>query len=356
MRLRPMAIPLLWRRTTLAGALVVAVGATPLAADTPAPPLVAFEQFLKFQATMESQADKHRVFVERFSIIGGGVAAFLLAGFGGVITWMGYRSRKDIRQEVNEQLAREVRSQLADASRLAQDELRAATAVQLKEEVNRYVTELKLSIKDQVAAIQGQIDDLKVELDAKAREAADEISRRLDELSVRTNAASQVLFEQAPASGAATASSSDGQAGDAAMTRVGANALSGLRILWVDDYPGNNDGPAAVLRALDVQITTSLDTEDALGLLDKTPRAFDLILSDMGRKSSPQAGVILIQRMRATGHSHPVIIYCSNRAAREFGKDALQAGASAVVGGGPAELFSAIRSMLMERPGPAAAT
>jgi CheY-like chemotaxis protein len=99
--------------------------------------------------------------------------------------------------------------------------------------------------------------------------------------------------------------------------------LEGATVLWVDDQPANNQYERQALEALGMRIVLSTSTDDAL--LKTQQRAFDAIISDMGRPPDARAGYTLLDALRARGDQTPFIIYASSRApehvreAREHG-------------------------------------
>lgn len=83
--------------------------------------------------------------------------------------------------------------------------------------------------------------------------------------------------------------------------------VNGARVLWIDDRPENNRYEMLALQELGVSIETSGDTEEGLGKLRTD--TYDLIITDMGRPSSPRAGYDLLAAVRQSQPSLPVIIY-----------------------------------------------
>lgn len=73
----------------------------------------------------------------------------------------------------------------------------------------------------------------------------------------------------------------------------GFDRLAHKVVLWVDDYPANNDLERHAFEALGVRFVNVLSTDDAVRLLKTT--TFDLVISDMGRDSEgPNAGLDFI--------------------------------------------------------------
>ncbi|MEV6564131.1 P-loop NTPase fold protein [Streptomyces kronopolitis] len=84
--------------------------------------------------------------------------------------------------------------------------------------------------------------------------------------------------------------------------------LRRVRILWVDDYPGNNEPLAGRLRAAGavVRIAEDSDAADAALVVEQPT----LIVSDIGRGTNPRAGLEHVGRLRSEGrYAGPVIFY-----------------------------------------------
>ena len=88
----------------------------------------------------------------------------------------------------------------------------------------------------------------------------------------------------------------------------------GKSILWVDDKPSNNTYESNLFRRLGANITTSLNTLDALEQLRNN--RYDLILSDIHRDergtSNPNAGYELLEELTKRQLGIPLIFYTGN--------------------------------------------
>lgn len=126
-----------------------------------------------------------------------------------------------------------------------------------------------------------------------------------------------------------------------ATSRVEASAMG---VLWVDDNPKNNSYLIQLLSDRNVRVDTVLSTDDGLKLF--RPGKYAYVISDMGRqeglKYNPHAGIDLLKAIRALDRSVPVIVFCSARAAREYGAEALGEGATSVTTS-TTELFGLLR-------------
>ena len=87
--------------------------------------------------------------------------------------------------------------------------------------------------------------------------------------------------------------------------------IEGVKVLWVDDNPDNNNYERQALEALGVQFMISTSTEDAINKVKN--HKFGAIISDMGRRHDPRAGYTLLEKLRASGDRTPFIIYSRSR-------------------------------------------
>ena len=83
--------------------------------------------------------------------------------------------------------------------------------------------------------------------------------------------------------------------------------LFGLRILWVDDRPGNNRNLERTLRSRRVDMTQARSTGEAMDRSDLDH--FDVVISDMSRPPNREAGFELIAALRSRAYQVPVIIF-----------------------------------------------
>jgi len=93
--------------------------------------------------------------------------------------------------------------------------------------------------------------------------------------------------------------------------------IAGARLLWVDDFPENNDYPRRAMEAVGIQITLSKSTEDALEKVHTS--TYDVIISDMGRQSpdphapyDTRAGYTLLDKLREQHIFTPFIMYAGS--------------------------------------------
>jgi CheY-like chemotaxis protein len=114
--------------------------------------------------------------------------------------------------------------------------------------------------------------------------------------------------------------------------------LSRATVLWVDDRPANNLYERRALQALGLHIDLASDTEEAIGKLRR--KKYDLVVSDMGRPSSKQAGFELLKAIRENGDDVPFVIYAGSNAPAH-GVEARQRGAQGTTND-PSELFELV--------------
>jgi Response regulator receiver domain len=88
-----------------------------------------------------------------------------------------------------------------------------------------------------------------------------------------------------------------------------ADFLRGGRILWVDDFPENNDILIRLFKQAGMSVDIVLSTEEAISLL--TRRSYDIVLSDMARGDDLQAGMGMLQEFRRRDVRLPVLIFAA---------------------------------------------
>ena len=103
------------------------------------------------------------------------------------------------------------------------------------------------------------------------------------------------------------------------------------RVLWVDDYPANNRSIMDVYSRLGVDFDLALSTRQALRQLNK--KNYDLLISDIGRDPEDDAGIKMIRELKTKfTELPPIIFYAGDIALKNYGKTALDEGASLVTG------------------------
>jgi CheY-like chemotaxis protein len=245
--------------------------------------LLDYSQFLRDE-TARHQAFLEGVYDKLVKVLAG-----IVVVFGAVLTWLNWKTKKEIREQVNTRI-----------------DSMAKSAIDLK---------LK-AFDDQLQLVRGNLDS-----EVKAlRDSLEEQSREINRVIFAPEHRGRFMAEPRP---------------------VGSGRGKG--VLWVDDHPENNDTPAQILRSNGVEITFALSTEEALEALKKHP--FDLIISDMGRGPNPSAGLDLLRAIRQQGITTPVIIFCSSKAVARFGAEARRLGALAVTSGSTTLLDSALAAL-----------
>jgi CheY-like chemotaxis protein len=85
----------------------------------------------------------------------------------------------------------------------------------------------------------------------------------------------------------------------------------GKRILWVDDNPGTNHKIAEIFKQLlGVRVDLVTSTVDGLQAL-RTNSDYTMVITDMARPDSDQAGLELIRQTRAEHIYRPTVVYSS---------------------------------------------
>lgn len=103
------------------------------------------------------------------------------------------------------------------------------------------------------------------------------------------------------------------------------------RILWVDDYPSNNETVMSLFEDKDVHFDIAINTKQGLDLFRK--ENYDLIITDMGRGNESNAGLSLIKTLKKHHCQIPIIVYASRMAIDRYGKESMENGAYAVTNG-----------------------
>lgn len=103
------------------------------------------------------------------------------------------------------------------------------------------------------------------------------------------------------------------------------------RILWVDDYPINNESVISFFEEQKIHFDIALTTEQ--GLRYYREELYDLIITDMGRGDESKAGITLIKELNLLHCQVPIIVYCSRSAIQKYADEAIKLGAYRVVNG-----------------------
>lgn len=117
-------------------------------------------------------------------------------------------------------------------------------------------------------------------------------------------------------------------------------------VLWVDDHPENNALLIEQLQRNAVRTDLAKSTSEALAFLNQ--RRYGAVLSDMGRTEKgvevPDAGLRLLRTIRASGQNIPILFYTSTFAARTYGQEATEGGAT-VITSSPTVLFESLQDL-----------
>lgn len=192
----------------------------------------------------------------------------------GLFAWMNWKTKADIRNQVNAQFKESVQSLVDD--KLAQTDNLLAEGKQKSASQFAVINTMILELSAKTAAFDGRDKD-ESEREASRREPAD---------------------------------------------------LNGKMVLWVDDFPNNNDYPRKILEQAGVHFEIALSTEGAELALQKTN--YDLIISDMGRGDNRTAGLDLLEKVTKSNPKLPVIIFASPRALAAYAGEAKRLGATSV--------------------------
>lgn len=103
------------------------------------------------------------------------------------------------------------------------------------------------------------------------------------------------------------------------------------KILWVDDYPINNEAVMSLFKSKNVQFDIAISTAQGLELFQSNH--YDIIITDMGRGYESDAGISLLKELKALHCQTPIIVYASYNAIKKYGNEAFQLGAHTVTSG-----------------------
>ena len=103
------------------------------------------------------------------------------------------------------------------------------------------------------------------------------------------------------------------------------------RILWVDDYPINNELVINFFEEKNIHFDIALTTEQGLKLYRQ--ELYDLIITDMGRGNESTAGITLIEGLNFLHCQVPIVVYCSKTAIKRYSDEAMRLGVYRVVNG-----------------------
>lgn len=112
---------------------------------------------------------------------------------------------------------------------------------------------------------------------------------------------------------------------------IGKAKIKRNRILWVDDYPINNESVIKLFEDKDIQFDIALTTKQGLELYKS--ELYDLIITDMGRGNESDAGLSLLKELKLLHCQIPIIVYASRRAIDRYGDESLRLGAYKVTNG-----------------------
>lgn len=252
--------------------------------------ILKYQQFLQGEAKnyrehIERENRSHREFVEGYYDQILTVFGFLGLLVGSVLTWLNWKSKENISRQVDEQFR------------------------ERGEEI----------INDKISEIDGLLIKSKEKSDNQFRQ----IGKLLMELSKKSKSVNDV---------------------DESTDDV--DLLNKKEILWVDDYPDNNNYPRQMMEDVGIGFTLSLSTEDAKEHLNH--KTFDLIISDMGRGPKGTAGLDLLELIREMKIKTPTIIYASRGAIRSHGPRAKELGAVATLTG-VTTILREIQKILMSK-------
>jgi CheY-like chemotaxis protein len=279
-----------------------------------AEPVVTLKQFLDYKSMLDNETKEYKSFLQTYSIFGG----LAVVAFGTILGWMNWKTRSDVRLEVQKQLETTVRQQ-----------------------VERQATRIDNEIRDAVNEIRIKMTSIEGEIRVKAdqsrntlEEVAFNFNKRLDEvindIDKRRTSIDRILVELSSMSLRLSQGRTDLEP---EQIIIHEENIKDLKILWVDDIPANNEFPANTLKSLGAKIDIALNTDEAFKKLQTKPNSFNLIISDMGRGANYKAGLEMLEAFRSANIETPIIFYSSARSVQKYGQRVKSLGARAIVAG-----------------------
>jgi CheY-like chemotaxis protein len=121
-------------------------------------------------------------------------------------------------------------------------------------------------------------------------------------------------------------------------------------VLWVDDNPKNNSYLISSIQNNGYPVELAKTTNEALKFLAQNQ--YRVIISDMGRDENgeyrQEAGLELLQKLRAENNPTPFVVYCSSSGARKY-KEAVIANGGISATSSSSVLFSLIKEFIPYR-------
>lgn len=292
--------------------LVFIVGlSVAVAADPALPTTETLNAFLEYARFLREESQAHRIYLEQLFTILGTIAGALLALFGTVMTWLNWKTRKDVKTQVETSFKEKAKPLIEEHIKMFQNDLQQIQKtferdVRNKQEIlgkqskdfKDHLDRFQADFDDQARAFEAKFQRMHSTLEGQVRDVIDLLKKtsRIPEMPHLTN-----IETKAP------------------------------RILWVDDCPENNLVPRRMFEQVGILITLATSTEQTLNLLNES--TFNLVISDMGRENNTKAGLDLLRAIKEKGLDTPVVIYASARALEEYGEQAKNLGAVAGING-----------------------
>ena len=219
--------------------------------------------FLDYSKFLREETKVHRESIESFyeKITYG--LGLLISLFGGILIWLNWRTKKDIKEQVDEYYKKEI------------EKIFLSKIKQFENDIEEYQKKLEYQFK--------------------------EINKLILDLS-RQRVYRRKSREYSPPP-----------------------VFKNSTILWVDDNPENNTYPIKILEEQGVVINYALNTRAALEKIGSNK--YDVIISDMVRGEDDIAGLTLLKEIKNRQINIPVIIYASAEAVKKYRDSADELGA-----------------------------
>jgi CheY-like chemotaxis protein len=207
----------------------------------------------------------------------GWAAAALVAAYGALFAFVGWRSRMDIEKEVKKQTERDISQ----------------------------------AVKSKIAWFQSEFEKLKTQFDGeldKVKRESNQLKQQFDEELDTIKEA--VVSDQAQSGRAAAQLVSPVESGQA--------RLSGKRIIWVDDKPNTTLEARDELKNEGATVDAVQSTEELAAKLADKSNKYDLIISDLRRIGNARAGLDYFWKIKDESDLPPRLIVTSSKSVAKY--------------------------------------
>ncbi len=271
------------------------------------------DSLLEYARFLREETQAHRAYLENLLTASATIVGMGIAVLAAILGFLGLRTFRGTAEAVKNAADAAVKNAAKDAERAFDTALKQ----ELGDEFNKFKLELanqQQSLKEHVRKFTGNLEDLRTQTKANVAKTATDMVDLLQALPQGVKA--EVIYPK---------------------------ARSEQRILWVDDVPENNVVPHRIFQQVGFIVEAVQSTPEAVQKLKED--RFDLVISDMGRGHKTDAGLELLELIRASWPKTRVVIYASEKALEHYGARAKELGAARCINGS-SELISTVYELL----------